>query len=153
MSFQRDFLSNDFVRSLDSSEDDYAKLKERILSDYDQCMEKCDAVINSKETPEEMKIVASLVKRVKYDDLVRVSTQRYMLENIKVVTLALQVLDLKLIMLEEKIAKSGILDKAKIIEDYEKIKQTLVDATKKAQDFKLNQDEAFKELEERRQII
>jgi len=146
-------MLEDFVRSLDSSEDDYAKLKERILSDYDQCMEKCDAVINSKETPEEMKIVASLVKRVKYDDLVRVSTQRYMLENIKVVTLALQVLDLKLIMLEEKIAKSGILDKAKIIEDYEKIKQTLVDATKKAQDFKLNQDEAFKELEERRQII
>ncbi len=88
-------------------------------------IETCEKVLQSKESSESQKVKALLGRKLEYDRLERLSSQLSLLYILQIFAFKVKILKISIDNINEQLARSGILEKTKDIEDIRKNIDTL----------------------------
>jgi hypothetical protein len=83
-------------------------------------LENCDIVIRSEDASENRRAEASLMKRLEYDRLERLSSQLSLLYVLQIFAFKVKILQISITNLSDQLSKSEILGKTKEIDDAKK---------------------------------
>jgi len=119
-----------FLERIDKEIGDYTKIYYKLQSELPRKIEMYEALLKSRESSKELKIISIFGKSSEQGHLARLAGEIALLHNFAILAIHLRSLEISIVNIQEQLLQSGMLEKVKELGDVTKLKKELHKAIK-----------------------